>query len=139
MCTIKLYNPSFAVEDLDLTAVESLHGVPFLAVGKHLCGAATGNFGNLGKHSNEIYGDCFIDENMNDYAMLFFLISFFHSFFYPTDLALRCCFPEYRKDNGGHCTADKNLGGLAIATCCHHLCQWKHYISNNFLFFLTGE
>lgn len=25
------------------------------------------------------------------------------------------------------------LKGLAIATCCHHLCQWKHYISNLFM------
>lgn len=22
------------------------------------------------------------------------------------------------------------FSGLAIATCCHHLCQWKNYISN---------
>ncbi|XP_027361419.1 tRNA:m(4)X modification enzyme TRM13 isoform X2 [Abrus precatorius] len=29
------------IEDLDLNAVESLQGVPFLAIGKHLCGAAT--------------------------------------------------------------------------------------------------
>ncbi|KAG5023006.1 hypothetical protein JHK85_019348 [Glycine max] len=29
------------IEDLDLNAVESLQGVPYLATGKHLCGAAT--------------------------------------------------------------------------------------------------
>ncbi|KAK0582084.1 hypothetical protein LWI29_021389 [Acer saccharum] len=30
------------VEDLNLNAVESLRGVPYLAIGKHLCGPATG-------------------------------------------------------------------------------------------------
>ncbi|KAL6008751.1 hypothetical protein ACLOJK_021977 [Asimina triloba] len=32
-----------AVEDLDLDAIESLRGVPYLAIGKHLCGPATGD------------------------------------------------------------------------------------------------
>lgn len=32
----------FAVEDLNLHAVESLRGLPYLAIGKHLCGSATG-------------------------------------------------------------------------------------------------
>ncbi|KAL2626990.1 hypothetical protein AAZV13_07G144800 [Glycine max] len=77
------------IEDLDLNAVESLQGVPYLATGKHLCGAAT-------------------------------------------DLTLRCCFPEYREDSSGQYTANSKFGGLAIATCCHHLCQWKHYINKRF-------
>lgn len=34
---------TFAVEDLNLNAVESLKGIPYLAIGKHLCGPATGN------------------------------------------------------------------------------------------------
>jgi hypothetical protein len=34
----------FSVEDLNLNAVESLHGVPYVAVGKHLCGPATGHY-----------------------------------------------------------------------------------------------
>lgn len=33
----------FAVEDLNLNAVESLQGLPYVAIGKHLCGPATGN------------------------------------------------------------------------------------------------
>ncbi|KAI9099003.1 hypothetical protein K1719_024770 [Acacia pycnantha] len=73
------------IEDLDLNAVEPLEGVPFLAIGKHLCGAAT-------------------------------------------DLALRCCFPE----KNDQYDANKNFGGLAIATCCHHLCQWKHYTNKKY-------
>lgn len=39
---LELQTP-FAVEDLNLNAVESLRGVPYLAIGKHLCGPATGN------------------------------------------------------------------------------------------------
>jgi tRNA:m4X modification enzyme len=46
-------------------------------------------------------------------------------------LTLRCCFPEYRKDSSEQFTANINFGGLAIATCCHHLCQWNHYTSNH--------
>ncbi|KAJ7973125.1 tRNA:m(4)X modification enzyme TRM13-like [Quillaja saponaria] len=46
-----------------------------------------------------------------------------------TDLTLRCCFSDHIKDNTEQCNTSKNLGGLAIATCCHHLCQWKHYIN----------
>ncbi|KAI4332112.1 hypothetical protein L6164_017048 [Bauhinia variegata] len=67
------------VEDLGLSAVDSLKGVSFLAIGKHLCGPAT-------------------------------------------DLTMRCCFPEYRKDNKEHYNANKYFQGLAMATCCHHLC-----------------
>lgn len=34
--------PIFAVEDLDLDGIESLKGQQYLAIGKHLCGPATG-------------------------------------------------------------------------------------------------
>jgi hypothetical protein len=47
-----------------LNAVESLQGVPFLATGKHLCAAATGNLCNLNMHSDEIHSD-----------VLFFLVT----------------------------------------------------------------
>ncbi|XP_065859839.1 tRNA:m(4)X modification enzyme TRM13 [Euphorbia lathyris] len=71
------------IEDLNLNAVESLQGFPYLAIGKHLCGPAT-------------------------------------------DLTLRCCLPE-------QCSGNDSLRALAIAMCCHHLCQWKHYINKNFI------
>ncbi|QHO05739.1 uncharacterized protein DS421_14g448650 [Arachis hypogaea] len=77
------------IDRFSLTAVESLHGVPFLAIGKHLCGDAT-------------------------------------------DLAMRCCFPVSKDNDGGQRDVSKNLGGLAIATCCHHLCQWKHYTNKRY-------
>ncbi|XWS46499.1 hypothetical protein CRYUN_Cryun14cG0072400 [Craigia yunnanensis] len=73
------------IEDLNLNAVESLQGLPYIAIGKHLCGPAT-------------------------------------------DLTLRCCLANQR--NVERCGGNCYLRGLAIATCCHHLCQWKHYISN---------
>ncbi|XP_065638102.1 uncharacterized protein LOC112019213 [Quercus suber] len=79
------------IEDLNLNAVESLRGSPYLAIGKHLCGPAT-------------------------------------------DLTLRCCLAEhFSQDSVEHCSANRNLRGLAIATCCHHLCQWKHYTSKKYL------
>ncbi|KAK9142280.1 hypothetical protein Syun_011680 [Stephania yunnanensis] len=30
-------------------------------------------------------------------------------------------------------TNTSHLRGLAVAACCHHLCQWKHYINKNYL------
>jgi hypothetical protein len=70
-----------------LNAVESLQGVPFLATGKHLCGAATGDFGNLNTHSNEIHSDCFINENINDYAF-FLIIIWLSNFFLRFDFEM---------------------------------------------------
>ncbi|KAK9950437.1 hypothetical protein M0R45_005929 [Rubus argutus] len=50
-----------------------------------------------------------------------------------TDLTLRCCLGEQsNQSNGGGCV-NPTLRGLAIATCCHHLCQWKHYINKKYL------
>ncbi|OVA13547.1 Methyltransferase TRM13 [Macleaya cordata] len=78
------------IEDLDLNAVDSLKGVPYLAIGKHLCGPAT-------------------------------------------DLTLRCCLPEQSiQHKAVHSSGICNLRGLAIATCCHHLCQWKQYINKSY-------
>ncbi|PKH55890.1 hypothetical protein CRG98_050315 [Punica granatum] len=75
------------IEDLNLKAVESLQGLPFMAIGKHLCGPAT-------------------------------------------DLTLRCCLGEDIVHNDAR---NCSIRGLAIATCCHHLCQWKHYINKKYL------
>ncbi|KAH9290713.1 hypothetical protein KI387_034830, partial [Taxus chinensis] len=54
-----------------------------------------------------------------------------------TDLALRCCF--HGKNSTDNVSEDvKTRGscpcikGLAIATCCHHLCQWKSYVNKSF-------
>ncbi|KAI3833294.1 hypothetical protein MKW98_006393 [Papaver atlanticum] len=45
-----------------------------------------------------------------------------------TDLTLKCCLP--RQTIGAlHFNGTRNLRGLAIATCCRHLYQYKQYIS----------
>ncbi|KAL4203045.1 hypothetical protein AMTRI_Chr02g266580 [Amborella trichopoda] len=75
------------IEDLDLNAVETLKGVSYLAIGKHLCGPAT-------------------------------------------DFTLRCSLAQQHNRLGDNCS----LRGVAVATCCHHLCQWKSYINQGFLF-----
>lgn len=73
------------IEDLNLDAVNQLRGLPYLAIGKHICGPAT-------------------------------------------DLTLRCCFHgSYHRNENAY------PKGLALAMCCHHLCQWKHYINKKFL------
>ncbi|MED6137749.1 hypothetical protein PIB30_067922 [Stylosanthes scabra] len=55
--SLRLERLRIDIEDLDLTAVESLHGVPFLAIGKHLCGAATDKryFLDLGMTKEEFH------------------------------------------------------------------------------------
>ncbi|XP_050378772.1 uncharacterized protein LOC126796045 [Argentina anserina] len=78
------------IEDLNLNAVETLRGGPYVAIGKHLCGPAT-------------------------------------------DLTLRCCLGEQSNQSNGQGSVNPNLRGLAIATCCHHLCQWKHYINKKYI------
>ncbi|KAF5206813.1 Kinesin, partial [Thalictrum thalictroides] len=77
------------IEDLDLHGIESLKRVPYLAIGKHLCGPAT-------------------------------------------DLTLRCCLREHCSQDKVVFASDNHLRGLAVATCCHHLCQWKHYINKSY-------
>ncbi|KAI8522591.1 hypothetical protein RHMOL_Rhmol13G0008100 [Rhododendron molle] len=51
-----------------------------------------------------------------------------------TDMTLRSCLAKKctQCNVAGH-RAGCNLRGLAIATCCHHLCQWKHYINKRYL------
>ncbi|GAB2298515.1 hypothetical protein Dimus_032578 [Dionaea muscipula] len=83
--TLVLERLRIDIEDLNLNAVQSLKEIPYLAIGKHLCGPAT-------------------------------------------DLTLRCCLSDYdHGDNGIKQAVNHHLKGLAVATCCHHLCQWKHY------------
>ncbi|XP_065033929.1 uncharacterized protein LOC103983726 isoform X2 [Musa acuminata AAA Group] len=50
-----------------------------------------------------------------------------------TDLTIRCCLNrEYNQSKETHSTSS-HLKGIALATCCHHLCQWKHYTNTKFL------
>ncbi|XP_051928695.1 tRNA:m(4)X modification enzyme TRM13 homolog isoform X2 [Hippocampus zosterae] len=81
------------IQHLDLTKVPLLERrLPLVAVGKHLCGAAT-------------------------------------------DLALRCLFPRREADRPPkRLKADHPVGvaGLALALCCHHRCEWRHYVGRRF-------
>ncbi|XP_059625520.1 uncharacterized protein LOC132268733 isoform X2 [Cornus florida] len=85
------------IEDLNLNAVQSLQGIPYLAIGKHLCGPAT------------------------EYS-------------FAADMTLRCCIAGHCNESKvSQCSSGCYLRGMAIATCCHHLCQWKHYINKIYL------
>ncbi|PIA37975.1 hypothetical protein AQUCO_02900077v1 [Aquilegia coerulea] len=86
---LKLERLRIDIEDLDLHGIESLKRVPYLAIGKHLCGPAT-------------------------------------------DLTLRCCLREHCSQDKAVFASDNHLRGLAVATCCHYLCQWKHYINKSY-------
>lgn len=61
--------------------------------------------------------------------LYFFVFFIFCLFLAALDMTLKCCISEHRADQS---KTGCSLKGLAIATCCHHLCQWKHYISNYF-------
>ncbi|KAK9149119.1 hypothetical protein Scep_007876 [Stephania cephalantha] len=51
-----------------------------------------------------------------------------------TDLTLRCCLhKQCTQPETVRTTNTSHLRGLAVAACCHHLCQWKHYINKNYL------
>ena len=47
-----------------------------------------------------------------------------------SDMTMTCCLPEQYDQTEERVHGKRNLQGLALATCCHHLCQWKHYASN---------
>ncbi|CAA7398548.1 unnamed protein product [Spirodela intermedia] len=51
-----------------------------------------------------------------------------------TDLTLRCCLRgDDDDDDRSSGAAAAQLSGLAVATCCHHLCQWDQYINKPYL------
>ncbi|XP_027014686.2 tRNA:m(4)X modification enzyme TRM13 homolog [Tachysurus fulvidraco] len=99
------------IQHLDLSRVPFLQEkqLPVIAVGKHLCGAAT-------------------------------------------DLALRCLFERSTKDKdiepptkriklqeggedvmqGSEGSEEVVVSGLTIALCCHHRCEWRHYVGKDF-------
>ena len=121
---------TFAIENLYLNVVELFQGLPHIAIGKHLCGPATG----------KLYLQFLINWTVSLRMIAVFdpseyytstkhsLLSLIMLQLFTADLTLRCCLANQR--NVERCGGNCYLKGLAIATCCHHLCQWKHYISN---------
>lgn len=93
------------------------------------------------------------------YIALIFSISFFF-FFPPPDLALRCLVESYATccneenqepvpkrtknkaegssnssnddDNERNKEVVKPVAGIVIALCCHHKCDWTHYVGREF-------
>ncbi|KAK3145587.1 hypothetical protein QOZ80_3BG0254800 [Eleusine coracana subsp. coracana] len=50
-----------------------------------------------------------------------------------TDMTMICCLHEQCDLTDEKHVGKHYLHGLALATCCHHLCQWKHYANKSFL------
>ncbi|KAL5218706.1 hypothetical protein ABZP36_019390 [Zizania latifolia] len=50
-----------------------------------------------------------------------------------TDMTMMCCLHEQYNQAQEKGYGKHNLCGLALATCCHHLCQWNHYANKTFL------
>ncbi|CAN6297178.1 unnamed protein product, partial [Urochloa humidicola] len=50
-----------------------------------------------------------------------------------TDMTMACCLTEQYDQTEEKVHGKHSLQGLALATCCHHLCQWKHYANKSFL------
>ncbi|BBN11105.1 hypothetical protein Mp_5g09090 [Marchantia polymorpha subsp. ruderalis] len=46
-----------------------------------------------------------------------------------TDLTLRCCLNEAGSSDPTGLDSSPVLEGVGIATCCHHLCQWRSYVN----------
>lgn len=112
--------------------------LPVVGVGKHLCGAATGR---QTSHNFQ-------------YSIM---QSPFHNVCSLTDLALRCLFDHLCKEDDEPPTKRVKLrheqgagdemksvppteatsggllvSGLAVALCCHHRCDWRHYVGKEF-------
>eukprot|EP00466_Bigelowiella_natans_P004154 jgi/Bigna1/69502/fgenesh1_pg.9_\ len=51
-----------------------------------------------------------------------------------TDFALRALSHEDRESRSG----TKGLTGIAIATCCHHRCEWASYVGKEYLIKVAG-
>lgn len=53
-----------------------------------------------------------------------------------SDLALRCLLETAeRRDQAGPSEPTAGVGpvlGLAVALCCHHRCEWRHYVGQRF-------
>ncbi|CAM9849682.1 unnamed protein product, partial [Scytosiphon promiscuus] len=99
------------IRDLDMAGLPSIVGEgddrPVVAVAKHLCGVAT---------------------DLALRAMLT-LPQQMETDSYIGSVASGSC----GGDSGGRPTSSRRVGGVAIATCCHHACNWRDYAGREFL------
>jgi tRNA:m4X modification enzyme len=53
-----------------------------------------------------------------------------------TDLALRCCLDDTNGRDGDEPSSASStcrVTGVALATCCHHRCEWRSYVNKPFM------
>ncbi|NXG23759.1 TRM13 enzyme, partial [Grallaria varia] len=90
--------------------------LPVVGIGKHLCGAAT----DLALRCLvESYTTCCDGENEEPAAK--------RSRTAATGVA-----PDTAADNGKYTEDRKPVAGIVIALCCHHKCDWTHYVGREF-------
>ncbi|XP_036377107.1 tRNA:m(4)X modification enzyme TRM13 homolog isoform X1 [Megalops cyprinoides] len=111
------------IQHLSLCKVPLLHekGLPLIGVGKHLCGAAT-----------DLALRCMLESAQSDSSK--------HSDQPPRKRLKQ----EHQCERGGTDTEPRSaavetetgkelaVSGLAIALCCHHRCDWRHYVGKEF-------
>ncbi|NXL59975.1 TRM13 enzyme, partial [Chordeiles acutipennis] len=89
--------------------------LPVVGIGKHLCGAAT----DLALRCLvESYTTCCDEENEEPAPK--------HSRIDKTEVASN---NSADNENNGDC---KPVAGIVIALCCHHKCDWTHYVGREF-------
>ncbi|XP_052394519.1 tRNA:m(4)X modification enzyme TRM13 homolog [Carassius gibelio] len=107
------------IQHLDLSKVPLLRkkGLPIIGVGKHLCGAAT-----------DLALRCLFEHNCSDKDDE------------PPTKRIKLHQNEGAGDfikpvpsTEGRETGERLIvSGLAIALCCHHRCDWRHYVGKDF-------
>ncbi|XP_040039257.2 tRNA:m(4)X modification enzyme TRM13 homolog [Gasterosteus aculeatus] len=100
------------IQHLDLSKVQLLRQkrLPLVGVGKHLCGAAT-----------DLALRCLLETQRPGGEAE------------PPRKRLKTSEPEPPPESGPG--PDPGLGpvlGLAVALCCHHRCEWRHYVGQQF-------
>ncbi|NXK94760.1 TRM13 enzyme, partial [Formicarius rufipectus] len=90
--------------------------LPVVGIGKHLCGAAT----DLALRCLvESYTACCDGENDKPAAK-------------RSRTATAAVAPDPAADNGKNIEDHKPAAGIVIALCCHHKCDWMHYVGREF-------
>ncbi|GAB4817542.1 hypothetical protein N2152v2_004588 [Parachlorella kessleri] len=137
------------IADFDAAGVECLRGgrEPWVAIGKHLCGAATDfTLRCCARESRRRGAGVATEQAQRGCAGGGAAPS-------PTAAgvpgqraavpaaaagsseaaaaATEECHPAERDGRSGECGA--GLQGLAVATCCHHRCSWRHYVGQEVL------
>ncbi|NWX85127.1 TRM13 enzyme, partial [Nothoprocta pentlandii] len=94
--------------------------LPVVGIGKHLCGAAT----DLALRCLvESYTTTSDGENEEPVLKRFKSDT--------TEVASNSC-PDNERNEEGTLENSKTVAGIVIALCCHHRCDWTHYVGKEF-------